>query len=839
MLRRAVEASTDSVLITDFSLPHNPIVYVNPAFERLTGYTASEVIGRDVRLLYQDDSQQEAFEEIRSAIRERRNGCAIVRNYRKDGSTFWAELHISPVEDENGKVTHFISVQNDISERRRAEEDLVYFATHDELTELPNRTLLQDRMRQAMAQATRNGDMVAILFIDIDRFKYINDSLGFDIGDVVLRTTAEHLTNCIRQVDTVARLGGDEFVMLLTSTTKTEDITAVAQKILARLSLPFKVHSQEIFVTASIGISVFPKDGEDPPVLLKNAETAMYRAKDAGKNQFQFYAEQMNDMAVRRLFIESQMRLALEREEFIVYYQPQADIENGRIIGVEALVRWNHPEKGIIQPGEFIEIAEETGLIVPLGEWVLETACRQAVAWQHAGLPKLRMSVNLSGRQLAQSDLTQIIERILFKTGLKPRLLDLELTESMLIQNAEESISKLSQLRKMGLHLSIDDFGTGYSALGYLNRFPINAIKIDKSFVNGITSDPQAAALARSIISMAHELRLRVIAEGVETEGQLAFLANRHCDEIQGYYLSQPLPAEACAKMLREFAGMQFVQEQAGDVKERTLLLVDDEPNVVAALKRLLRKENYRILSATGAHEGLELLATHSVGVIISDQRMPVMTGVEFLSRVKELYPETVRIVLSGYTDLNSVTDAINQGAIYKFLTKPWDDDTLKANILEAFQRFELKQDNLRLGREIERANHELSEINRVLEQRVEEKTRHLQQNINILQISQEILEHLPTAVIGIDESGLIVMANQVAQGMFSKDKGDSLLGNMAVDYLSAILPDRMDDETEQECSRPVVLPDGKRAHMIYHRMREQCSSKGTVLVITAEPQKL
>ncbi|MDP3744986.1 MAG: EAL domain-containing protein [Methylotenera sp.] len=744
-----------------------------------------------------------------------------------DGRTLWIHERVSVTSGTDGQAPSLRGLMVDITARKESEIKLIYQASHDELTGLPNRTLLQDRMQQGIAHADREGNMMAILFIDLDRFKIVNDSLGHDVGDTVLQTAAGRLIGCIREVDTVARLGGDEFVLMLTGVSGTENVVRVANKALESLAKAYIIGEHELILTASIGISIYPKDGDDIQTLLKNADTAMYRAKEGGKNRLEFFTDEMNTAVLRRMHLENQLRHALEKNEFVLYYQPQADLTTGRIIGVEALLRWIHPQLGMISPAEFIPIAEETGLIVQIGEWVLETACRQAVVWQGDGLPPLRMGVNLSVRQFMQNNIVDVVTRVLREVKLDPNLLELELTESLLMDGGEEIVTTLNALRKMGIGLSVDDFGTGYSSLSYLKRFPVTAVKIDQSFVREITTDPDAAALARSIVSMAHEMRLSVIAEGVETEGQLGYLTRHGCDEIQGYFLSRPIPPDEIVQFLREFTGLPTHRQIEGRV-QRTLLLVDDEVNIATSLKRLLRGDGYRILIAGSGLEGLELLATNAIGVIISDQRMPEMTGVEFLRRVKQLYPDTIRIVLSGYTELKSVTDAINEGAIYKFLTKPWEDDQLREHIHEAFQHYELKQENVRLSHEINRANSKLSSINSDLERRVEEKTREISRNINVLQVSQEVLEHLPTAVIGIDEDGLIVMANHQADALFDED--GSLLGCKVLDRLPTVVIDCME---RVNSGTHVTLTDGRSLRVVCHRMGEMCRSKGTIMVIS------
>ncbi|GBG13060.1 diguanylate cyclase [Novimethylophilus kurashikiensis] len=432
-------------------------------------------------------------------------------------------------------------------------EMLSYLASYDGVSGLPNRSLLQDRLRLALAQASRNGDMVAVLFIDLDRFKNVNDSLGHNIGDMLLKETGERLKGCVREIDTVSRMGGDEFAVLMTDIKRPKEVTVTAQQILEAVARLYTVDEYELFLTASIGISLFPRDGLDEHLLLKNADTAMYRAKNAGKNRFEFFTSSMTETAMRRMELESQLRQALERQEFLLYYQPQADLKTGQLIGLEVLLRWQHPKLGVISPGEFIPILEETGLIVPIGEWILKTACQQTTQWSELGLPQLRIAVNLSARQFDRQDLGQVVGSILAETGFDPQQLELELTESIFIEASQNTLDILNEFRRMGIRLAVDDFGTGYSSLSYLRRFPVTAVKIDQSFVFSVTNDPDAAALVRSIISMAHELRLNVIAEGVETEAQLEFLAQHRCDEIQGFHLSKPLPAESCLAWMKSF----------------------------------------------------------------------------------------------------------------------------------------------------------------------------------------------------------------------------------------------------------------------------------------------
>ena len=689
---RAIEASSNGIMIIDICLPDNPIVYANPAFETITGYGCEEVLGRNARLLSRNDGEQSGLEEIRAALREQRDGQAVLRNYRKDGSLFWNALSVAPVRDDAGEVTHFVGIINDITEQKRHQEQLEYQANHDELTDLPNRNLLSDLIARFALHAERNRRELAVIFVDLDYFKFVNDSLGRGVGDRLLKIMAERLKGCVRASDTVARHGGDEFVVVLTDLVKSEDVGPVALKIMNALSRPILIDGQELVIACSIGISVYPKDGEDAQTLLKNADAAMFRAKEQGRNNYQFYAREMNARSLARMIMEKHLRRALEHNELTVHYQPQVDLATGRINGMEALLRWRNPELGAVSPATFIPLAEELGLIGPIFEWVLETACAQNHAWQEAGLPLLTLAVNLSPIQFRDRNLCACVDRIVRKTGLAPNYLELEIIESMLMHDVESAMLIMKELKQAGIRLAMDDFGTGYSSLSYLKRFPFDKLKIDISFVREVTVDPESAAIARSIIAMGHNLNQRVIAEGVETAGQLAYLRTHGCDEMQGYLYSRPLPADQFEVLLRGGQRLE-IPERGGSRAERTLLLVDDELPSLYMLEEMLANEGYRILSAGCAEDGLELMAVNEVGVVVCDYLMPGVKGVELLRRIKEIHPDTVRVLLSGFADQEVVTEAVNQGAIYKVLAKPLDLALLRQNVRDAFRSYEAALD--------------------------------------------------------------------------------------------------------------------------------------------------
>ncbi|GJG99431.1 EAL domain-containing protein [Paraburkholderia terrae] len=551
---RALDASVNAILITAPSKEGNLIEYVNPAFKRITGYDPQEVIGQDCRLLQRDDRDQEGIVGIRQALAANREVSAVLRNYRKDGALFWNQLYIAPVPDADGQTTHHIAVINDVTALIRYQEQLEYQANYDSLTRLPNRNLLRDRLQHALIVAQRHHKGVAVVFIDLDGFKNVNDSLGHSVGDRLLSVVADRLARCARASDTVARHGGDEFVIVMTDTVDEQSLIAWMERVRASISEPVWLDGTELYVGCSMGASLFPQDGDDAETLMKKADLAMYRAKDMGRNTFQFYQPEMNVSAGARLNLERRLRRALRDNEFLLHYQPQVDIETGQVVGMEALVRWSDPEVGLIPPSQFIPVAEESGLIGPLSEWVLREACRQNKAWQDEGLPAARVSVNLSARQFQQRDIAKLVMQVLEETGLDPQYLELELTESTIMRNAEEAVSMLNELHALGIGLAIDDFGTGYSSLSYLKRFPVDRLKIDRSFVSDIGESSDDETITSAIIALAHSLNLQVIAEGVETSTQLDFLKERACDEMQGYFFAKPMPHDAIPGMLQRGA---------------------------------------------------------------------------------------------------------------------------------------------------------------------------------------------------------------------------------------------------------------------------------------------
>jgi diguanylate cyclase (GGDEF)-like protein/PAS domain S-box-containing protein len=542
----------DAVMSTDV---WGQVTYLNAVAESLTGWSREDAAGHpldEVFHIIDATTRNSVPNPMALAIRENKTvgltpNCVLIR---RDGHEAAIEDSAAPIHDRRGRVTGAVMVFHDVSTARALSLRMSYLAQHDSLTDLPNRILLNDRLTQAITLAYRHQQKLALLFLDVDRFKHVNDALGHAAGDRLLQSVAQRLFDCVRTSDTVSRQGGDEFVILLAETKQATDAAVIADKILLALAAPHRIDQHELHLTASIGIVTYPDDGMDADTLMRNADFAMYHAKDAGRNNYQFFKAEMNVRAIERQSLEDGLRHALERHEFVLYYQPKMNLDTGSIVGVEALIRWCHPKRGLVSPAHFIPVAEDCGFIVPIGRWVLREACRQARIWQKDGLPSLRIAINISAVELRAKDFVASVQQILAETGLEPRYLELELTETFLMQDSKSTAAVLKELKGLGVSLALDDFGTGYSSLSYVKRFPIDTLKIDQSFVRDLATDADDASIVSAVISMGKSLQMRVVAEGIETQEQLNFLTEHGCPVGQGYYFSPPVAARAFEQLL-------------------------------------------------------------------------------------------------------------------------------------------------------------------------------------------------------------------------------------------------------------------------------------------------
>ncbi len=717
-----------------------------------------------------------------------------------------------------------------MSQTKAAESRIQWLSHFDGLTGLPNRTLLQDRAALTLSMVQRAGEPLTMMLVAIDHFSTVNDTLGHHLGDQLLVEMARRLSAAVREQDTVARLGGKEFVLVLPGTDHL-GAAHLAAELLGILAQPCTLGDQELSMTASIGIASYPDNGTNFEDLFKAVEIAMHRAQDLGRNNYQFYSTDLYVQVLARETMTKALRQAIGLQQFHLVYQPQVDLQTGQICGLETLLRWSHPQLGNVSPTQFIPLAEEAGLIIEIGAWVLNQTCQDIRHWHSAGVAIPHVAINASPLQFRNNDFAAQVRTALQQSGINPALIYIEVTESALMDDVPRNEAMLRALKELGIKLSLDDFGTGYSSLSYLKRFPFDQVKIDQSFVRDIATNPSDMMLVKVIISMAHGLGMKAIAEGVETEAQCDIMRTSLCDEIQGYFFSKPVSRHDIEAMFSQHqqlpAHLLRLQKP-----QRTLLLVDDEPNMVSALKRLFRRDGYAILTANSGAEGLSLLAEHKVDLIISDQRMPGMTGVEFLRQAKANYPDTIRIVLSGYTELQSVTDAINEGAVFRFLTKPWEDEALRAQIKKAFEYKELQEENRQLDLKIRSTNQELIAVNRQLGDLLEAKRHQIERDENSLAIAREALQHLPLPVLGVDDEGLIAFINQAAEQVFAN--AGPLLGM----ELALALPDinRVLHQIDQGLTGRVTLND-TTYHLNWNAMGQKSRSKGKL--VTLMPQEV
>jgi len=567
----------------------------------------------------------------------------------------------------------------DIEKSRR----LAHLVLFDALTGLPNEHLFRDRAEQFVQAARQQRSEVCFVVVDLEHFTAVNDSFGRHVGDALLREVGNRLQRQLVGPFALGRIAADTFAVAFPCSESSQAL-GLHETIFSAFTQPFAIGDDTISISAQAGIAFFPSDGDDGSGVFRGAEVTLKMARNSGQ-RYLYYSSEIHARIAQRRALEGQLRKALDTQQFVLHYQARIEMLSGELVGAEALIRWQHPERGLVPPGEFIAFAEETGMIVPIGAWVIRQVCAQQAAWIAAGIAVVPVAVNVSASQFGTGDLAQIVRDALKARALDAKYLELELTESAVMSDPNAAKSILKELHKSGVNLALDDFGTGYSSLAHLKAFPFDVVKIDQSFVANIISNPEDAAIASAIIAMAHRLSLKVVAEGVETQGQFNYLRGLGCDGMQGFYFSPAVESGKFEEQLRGAKRVTLPPTPSG--QRRTLLVVDDEPGMRAALTRTLRRDGYSILAASSGAEALDMLATNAVHVIISDQRMPGMCGTEFLNVVKQLYPDTMRIILSGYTDLEVVTDSVNRGAVFKFLTKPWDDELLREQVRDAFRR--------------------------------------------------------------------------------------------------------------------------------------------------------
>ncbi|NKZ37388.1 EAL domain-containing protein [Oleiagrimonas citrea] len=683
LFERCFASNPAALMLIDLTTPGYPIASMNASAEHLYGRTREALEGIAWEQAF---SKESPFAEILEGLESKHAVSEVVGRYeRHPDEIIWCRMHLRIVTDAAGNATHAVCTASDVSRQIESEHASEYLATHDTVSGLPRIYVLEENLSAELAQAIHYCYRILVCYIDVDRFGVINETYGFDFGDRLIKKVGERLVACTGRNDLICRFAGDEFILAVIDRESDTDQWELAQRLLDSLSEPVHIDELSMRLTASVGVAGFPDTATSVQELLQQASVAAREAKmETGGDSIRVFSPEQRDMLDERLRIGAHLRDAVQRGELELHYQPVIEAGKREIVGMEALVRWQSPELGLVMPERFISLAEDFGMITEIGKWVLNHACMQARAWLDQGVADFTLSVNVSGLQMRGQQLIEDVNRALNRSRLPPRLLELEFTEDVIMTNVEHVTSVMRELRKIGVKLAMDDFGIGQSSLGHLQRLPVNRLKIDRSFVAAVPDDVSAARISRAVIGLAHEFGFTVVAEGVEKPVQLAFLERNGCEFVQGNFFSKPVKAEAMLAMLRrpELAP----REEMGDDQGGTILLVDDEQNVLRALARLLRRDGYRIFTASTFKEAFEILGTHPVHVVVSDHRMPDGKGTEFLGRVKETHPHTVRMILSGYADLGVVTEAINGGAVYRFLTKPWDDDELRKTLHEAMR---------------------------------------------------------------------------------------------------------------------------------------------------------
>jgi len=744
------------------------VTYISKGYEQIWGRYVEALYAdnRDwLKYIYPDDQPRMA-----EAMNAHRCGGLDIRFRvnRPGDSLRWLHARNFPVRDDEGKVVSVGGVATDITSLVAQNRKLPYFAHFDVLTALPNQLMFYDQARRLIALASRNHQPLGLMIVDIDRFREVNQTLGHISGDELLRQVAGRLSGQIRESDVLGRLGGDVFSILLPDVGDSQQAGIVARRVVEALIQPVRVEGQDVFATASIGMVFYPQDGHDAHELVSNAELAVRHAKDQGRNNYEFYSPALHVDVRERLLLETDLRNATLRNEFVLHYQPKVSCASGRITGVEALIRWQHPRRGLVPPDQFIPLLEETGLIVQVGRWVLQEACRQTVEWQKAGLDILSVAVNLSARQLQSETLLDEVARTLKESGLKPACLDLEITESMLMHNAEQAIRMLGALKQTGVTLSLDDFGTGYSSLAYLKRFPLDSVKVDRSFVQDIAADSDDASITRAVITMAHHLKLKVVAEGVETAEQLALLISHQCDIIQGYFFSRPLPALEMAELLLGEKTLPANLLRSGARKPMALFVAVNGCDEVISL---LVREGHRVCLADDYDSAMQWFSGNLADVLVCGPPNKSFDAAELIRHAAETQPQCERLMMvdDRAWKHKQVIELASSSLIHRVIHLPVDVSSCRKTIEEALIRRHITDEYSRLSHEVEVAERALC---RVEEERqrlaAENKVLHAQE-IAGFRVLQEVVNLMPMPIIGVDENNLLAMLNYLAEVAFAE----------------------------------------------------------------------
>jgi diguanylate cyclase (GGDEF)-like protein len=805
--------------------------HANDAYKRLVG--CDELVGLPFHVALPDVAGQGVlalFQEAMASGERLVERARAVRVAGPDGDPQlrYVDFVAQPIPDGvDGRGAGLLILGSDVTMETVSRRDLQFSLTHDMLTGLPNLALFRDRLGYALRRAARGERPLQVAAVHLDLFKRVNALVGREGGERILQEIARRIEGAAGPEATVARDGVDRFLLLLEGERQPQAARKI-EDVVRAVAEPFEHGEHAVYVTCCVGGAAFPQSGQSAESLLLAADRALARAREAGAGMQRWDDSLAGDAGLERLQLGFALREALVGDGLQALYQPRVDLVTGAICTVEASARLDM-DGVTVDPATLLGIADECGLGGDLGDWLLRVAAAQAARWRAQGFPDVRVAVNLSARQFALSGLEDAIGRALAEAGLPATCLDLGLTEHLLMDDMDSAVERLHSLRRLGIRLCLDDFGAGNFSLANLQRLPIDMLKIAGSFLQHVPEREGAAAVLDSIVTMGHSLGLRVVAAGVEREGQCDYLARHMCDAIQGGFVSGPVPAEAMTGLLRAGAGLapgllRFNRTQP------TLLLVDDEPSILSSLRRLLRGEGYRILTANSGREGLQLLAEHAVDVIVSDQRMPEMTGVEFLRTVRQLYPDTVRIVLSGYTELQTVTDAVNAGAIYKFLTKPWDDDQLRSHVQEAVAYGAMANENRLLNLQVRTANQKLAAVNRQLESVLARQQSDIERGEISLDIVHEALDHVPVPVLASDDLGTIVLANRAALGLFA---GQGQVLGCDVRQLFPGLPDQLPEGAGFSFEHRL---GGRRLAAGLHPMGSGSQSRGWLIAVTGAP---